>query len=156
MRVKVEQPTKVCKYCNKVFTKDVDLSYKLWASRFLCSKICRTNYLTGRTHKIHKLSISVYDRLMRYIDKNNSTGCWEWLGALSSRGYAKINVRDNNKLASRVMWSEINGKIPEGLFVCHSCDNPKCINPNHLWLGTAYDNVMDMYKKGRHKINVNR
>lgn len=92
-------------------------------------------------------------RFLRKLEKRSS-GCWEWLGALNSDGYGSCSVRyPNNKITSqsahRVSWKLFVGDIPAGKFVCHKCDNPKCVNPDHLFLGTHKDNMTDRNTKGR-------
>ena len=83
------------------------------------------------------------------------SGCWEWLGAKygKRRGKARYGVMKVKKKmipAHRLSWELHNGtEIPAGLLVCHSCDNPGCVNPDHLWLGTDRDNTMDAINKGR-------
>lgn len=73
-------------------------------------------------------------------------GCWEWNGA-KVRGYGRF--RGEN--ATRVMWRLVTGEVlPDDLHMCHRCDNPPCINPEHLFPGTRSDNMRDMYAKGRH------
>jgi hypothetical protein len=77
--------------------------------------------------------------------------CWEWQAYRNPKGYGIIRPSRSTTflVASRVSWELTHGPIPEGLCVCHSCDNPPCCNPAHLFLGTKADNAHDMYAKGR-------
>ena len=79
--------------------------------------------------------------------------CWLWTGATRNFGYGVINMGGRNgkiEAAHRVSWMLYVGEIPAGAFVCHRCDVPLCVNPSHLFIGTASDNVRDMVSKGRH------
>jgi hypothetical protein len=78
-------------------------------------------------------------------------GCWVWQArGRVGKGYGKFSVRRGwNQLAHRVAWSLVNGEIPDGLHVLHSCDNMLCVNPVHLFLGTNKDNIDDKVGKGR-------
>ena len=78
-----------------------------------------------------------------------SNGCLEWTGALNEAGYARLSVEGRNVRVHRLNWELTHGAIPDGMFVCHRCDNPKCVDPDHLFLGTNQDNVTDMMTKGR-------
>lgn len=75
--------------------------------------------------------------------------CWEWQAAFDNNGYGRIKDNRVNKKAHRISWELTYGEIPEGLLVLHSCDNRKCCNPKHLFLGTNDDNMKDMFKKFR-------
>lgn len=80
--------------------------------------------------------------------KNPETGCWEWRKGRSS-GYGSIRISEGLFGAHRLSHIAFIGPIPDGMFVCHKCDNRKCTNPDHLFTGTAKDNVRDMIAKGR-------
>ncbi len=77
------------------------------------------------------------------------TGCWIWMRACTGKGYGQIRVSNVCYLTHRLSWEIHNGEIPEGMFVLHRCDVPPCLNPNHLFLGTAAQNMEDMWRKGR-------
>lgn len=77
-----------------------------------------------------------------------SGGCWLWTGARNRYGLFRLNGKVRK--AHRVAWELTNGPIPDGLNVLHTCDNPPCVRPSHLFLGTQAENVRDMWAKGRH------
>ena len=78
-----------------------------------------------------------------------ANGCVEYTGCRDSDGYGDITVDGKGWAAHRFTWAQLFGDIPVGMCVLHSCDNPSCVNPEHLWLGTLQDNVKDMDRKGR-------
>lgn len=97
-------------------------------------------------HQIIPLEI----RLLRKR-KITESGCWEWTGHIMKNGYGQIGLKGKVLLVHRASYMHFVGKIPKNFFVCHKCDNPKCFNPEHLFVGTSNDNVQDMVKKGRQR-----
>jgi hypothetical protein len=81
----------------------------------------------------------------------STEGCWIWNGGREKAGYGWIFVRGKKMAAHRLGYELFVGIIPSGLFVCHHCDNPPCVRPDHLFLGTRQDNFRDMRQKGRAK-----
>lgn len=100
-----------------------------------------------------KLVIPVNDDcIKKFFNKVKKTnGCWLWNGAKNSYGYGSFWYCERIVKAHRMSWMIHFGKIPKSHSVCHKCDNPLCVNPKHLWVGTHTQNMQDMIKKGRHK-----
>lgn len=134
--------------------------------------MCGCGQKTGIANQSRTLTGDVRGKPMRYIAGHNrdrplevrfwekvrqgaANDCWPWVGASDSHGRGMFNVgktpegRNRRCVAPRVSWEMHHGPIPPGMNVLHHCDNPSCVNPAHLFLGTQKDNIADMYKKGR-------
>ncbi len=91
----------------------------------------------------------VKDRFWSKVQICGPDDCWNWIGATKDNGYGTFGHLYENLYAHRFSWELKNGKIPNGMFVLHRCDNPACVNPSHLFLGTHTDNMRDKENKGR-------
>ncbi len=83
--------------------------------------------------------------------KKSSSGCWVWVGNITPQGYGVFSSNKKGVSAHRAAWMFYRGSIPVGMLVCHKCDNPPCVNPDHLFLGSYKDNSFDMMKKNRQR-----
>ncbi len=105
-------------------------------------------YKRGKINGSRKNPILLFEK---HIELIPFTDCWIWNGWLDKDGYGRFQnpIYKNENRASRLSYLLYKGAIPKGLCVCHICDNPSCVNPNHLWLGTQGENARDRQKKGR-------
>lgn len=98
------------------------------------------------TKQVQFHGLTPQERFWKYVKK--TPGCWEWVGC-KMKGYGMMNVNGIPKLASRLSWEIHYGPIPANKMVLHKCDNPSCSNPEHLYIGDQFDNMADMWNRGR-------
>lgn len=147
----------VCNVCNRRFEREAR-SYrrglKLNTKYWYCSKEC-SHRDRSRLSSEAKTSSDPLIRFWSKVDKKPGLGpdgtCWEWTSSLKD-GYGNFRVSRNRTTSAHIYSYEIHKGKRNNLFVCHSCDNRKCVNPDHLWLGTIQDNVKDMMNKKRQAI----
>ena len=125
-----------------------EISMKVGVSIPTIHKVVRENGIQKRldNHSARKLTLE--ERFERSVDKSNLSGCWIWTGLKTGSGYGAINY-NNKKLSAHRVAYQIYKDDPGDLLVCHKCDNPICVNPEHLFLGTNSDNAKDKQLKGR-------
>ena len=95
---------------------------------------------------------TLQEKFEQKVERIPFSNCWIWKAWINEHGYGRMRVKNNLVLAHRVSWEIHKTSIPKGLCVLHHCDVPSCVNPDHLFLGTQKDNILDMFKKGRGNI----
>jgi len=101
--------------------------------------------------RIEKLKETFTERFWSRVDKNGPNGCWIWKGELSESGYGRVKRLGEHLSCHRLTFGWMFGAPPKHLLVCHHCDTPACVRPDHLFLGTVQDNVDDCIKKNRRR-----
>jgi hypothetical protein len=101
----------------------------------------------GRQHSVKSLKNRILE-----CTQMGATDCWHWCGNTNKFGYGRFSYQGRAQMAHRLSFRAFVGAIPKGLSVLHTCDNPSCVNPRHLWLGTYADNRRDCLSKGRWRL----
>lgn len=112
------------------------------------NKLCSNCGKGFQTKAPCQLFCSLKCQIDTRVERCLNNGCWIWKGATNKKGYGVVNYKDRVMFVHRAMYELYKGPI-DYFLVCHHCDNPTCVNPNHLFLGTAMDNTRDMISKGR-------
>lgn len=129
--------TRRCQRCGTAFTVQ-PARVRAWGGRF-CSHACAAR-------------LPEHDRFWSNVAIGDPDGCWLWRGGTTRSGYGRLRANGRSTGAHRLSYEWFVGPIPEGYFVCHRCDVPECVNPEHLFLGSPLDNTRDMDAKGRRRV----
>ncbi len=121
-----------CIHCDAPF--EAPLDYRRRVRRTVCAAC-------------NRLGQSLATRLWAKVTRSGH--CWLWTGGHNGRGYGTLKVDGRMQYAHRLVWSLLHGPILTGFYVCHCCDQPSCVRPSHLFLGTQSDNMRDCVAKGR-------
>jgi hypothetical protein len=119
-----------------------------------CSRQTVSNVLRKMGVKTFRVRPDIETRFWQFVEVKGENDCWLWQGSHNGNGYGELSQYALNHTikpmrAHRLSWEIHNGDIPDGMCVCHHCDTPRCVNPNHLFLGTHKDNMHDASVKGR-------
>ena len=125
---------------------------KASTGRGMCHKHYKRWQINGHTGLTNGAGCADARERLAFRGKRSESGCLEWSGSISARGYGQTKWNYRYYSVHRLSWELENGPIPDGMLVCHKCDNPKCFEVTHLCLGTHADNRQDCVAKGRHNV----
>jgi len=134
-----------CIYCKKIYERKFNLSDRNKTNISSGAKYC--SHDCYYKHSSDELKRLLPSRFWSKVKKTDT--CWLWTSNKTIFGYGQFSHNGQPRAAHRVSWELTNGAIPKSLFVLHKCDNPPCVRPDHLFLGTHKDNMIDRNKKGR-------
>lgn len=132
--------TSVCIACGTSFLHDA------CTPRKYCSKTCANRHKAYPSRGPEEATRMFWSHVDVSSDQDS---CWHWNGCRDRKGYGQFRWNGRNMLVHRISWEIANGPIPDGLGVLHHCDNPRCIRPDHLFVGTQSDNMQDCADKRR-------
>ncbi len=150
------RPPRICEHCGVSFTNSYPVTDAYWARRRFCSPLCSQQGMRGEERANRgRVRVPLEERFWKKVDKRGPKECWPWTGARFRTGYGFIHAGPRGAgpqrwvYAHRLSWLLHSGELADSDVVCHHCDNPPCVNPAHLFIGTRDDNNKDRDRKGR-------
>jgi len=142
--------SKTCRVCHNTFYRDKRCTWMHWERVTMCSRECTG---VARTMKAQDERIPMREHFEQWFVRGKPDECWEWLGSTNpKRGNYGAYAYARKMRGAHVVALELDGRpVPKGMYACHTCDNPKCVNPAHLYVGTPQQNVDDKVSRGRQR-----
>lgn len=137
---------KKCLFCGAEFYRDKRCTWKHWDKAKFCSRTCAGQY--GGAISTSKMP-SKPDYFWAKVEKRGELECWDWTGSKDRHGYGMFPYKGKMQRASRYALELSGVVIPHGHYACHTCDNPSCVNPSHIYAGTPKDNSADKINRKR-------
>lgn len=137
---------KICENCPSAFYKDVRYSIKYWQRQRHCSQQC-----AGQSRKRRCAATRAPIEQIFHAKYKRDEGCWNWTGSKDKDGYGVFFYKKKGYRANKLALQFAGNPVPDGYYACHKCDNPSCVNPSHLYVGTPQQNSDDCRSRGRNQ-----
>lgn len=140
----MSRATKICEHCGGRFERHPSFGRSQWENTKFCSMVCSGAAASLRNAEERPSLQGKFNSLF-----TRGEGCWEWQGTIDGYGYGVVDYA-GSRYRAHVLALEFDGRtVPQGMVACHHCDNPRCVRPDHLYVGTQRQNVQDASRRGR-------
>ncbi len=137
---------KFCEWCKREFNRDLRNTWAYWERARFCSPTCSGFSRSAEAAKKRPTIQAEFERRVQQSD-----GCWEWTGLKDKDGYGLLSYARRNYRANKLALQFDGRPVPAGMYACHTCDNPGCVRPSHLYPGTPQQNADDAYVRDRNQ-----